>query len=251
MLLLVDSKSEKIEEPSLWHFIDILFYGYNRRVMALAPRCVGNGMKANTVWHKPPALFQSWGHRHVQREKLSCLLNFALCEIYPFVVRFVLSGSWALSRLFPLGIFFQHIWLHSSIRGNPGGEGTGSQNSETSRSCLRSETGVTKLMAFSRNFLACKVDRYFCEHRHAVLEEGFVKQSSVSPSSSHLVFCEQTFGLTAMSTDWVCKGLWNLVSCLLSSCDHRSQASAVGRCLGQSLGVHSVLWIIFVAWLLL
>lgn len=224
----------------------ILFCGYNRRVMTLAPRCIGNNMKANTVWYKPPALFQSWGQRHMQREKLFCLLNFALCEIFPFVVCFVLSGSGALSHSLPPGIFFSaHVAFFFCSMGIRVGRGQAAKIRKLAGP-LSSESRITKLIAFSHNFLVCRIDRYFCEHRHTELEESSVKQSSVSLSFSYLALCEQSFGLAAARTGWVCKGLRNPVFCLLSSCDHQNQVSEMGRCLGQSLTVFSVSWIIFV-----
>lgn len=79
------------------------------------PQRLGNGMKLNTTRPKPQALFQAWGQRHMQREKLPFLVNSVLCEICPNVISLVLSGSWAFSCLLPPGIFLQHMWLCSSV----------------------------------------------------------------------------------------------------------------------------------------
>lgn len=76
---------------------------------------LSNGVKLNTAWPKPRALFQAWGQKDTQREKLPCLLNSVLCEICPHVIWLVLSGSWVLSCSLPPGMFLQHMWLRSSV----------------------------------------------------------------------------------------------------------------------------------------
>lgn len=77
-----------------------------------------------------------------------------MCETCPLVISLVLSGSWALSCLLPLGISIQHMWLHSSVPWESGWGGNLSQNWEKSRSLLSSERGITKLIALSHNFLS-------------------------------------------------------------------------------------------------
>lgn len=115
--------------------------------------------------------------------------------------------------------------------GNPGGEEQAAKMRKLATP-VQALSGIMNLIAFTHNFLVCRADRYSCEHSHAVLWQSFGKQPLVSPSPSYPGCCEQSFGLTAASAQWVCEGLWNSVSCLLSSCAHHSQACAVGRCLG-------------------
>lgn len=49
--------------------------------------------------------------------------------------------------------------------------------------------------------------------------ESFVAQATISPSSTYLVLCAQSFGLAAVSTVCGCSGAWNPTSYLLSWCE--------------------------------